>query len=45
MDAAEEARMFDYVKEHGAASQRRGRMYGLIFLIVAILALALAYVF
>ena len=45
MDRPQEARMFDYVKDNGMASKRRGRLYGLIFLIVAILALALAYVF
>ena len=45
MNVAEEARMFDYVKDNSMASKRRGKLYGLIFLIVAILALALAYVF
>jgi hypothetical protein len=42
---AQEARMFDYVKDQGMASQRRGKLYGLMFVIVLILALALAYVF
>ncbi len=37
--------MFDYVQQNGIRSQRRGKMYGLIFVIVAILTLALVYAF
>jgi len=44
MDPAEEARMFDYVKDQTIATKRRGKLYGLIFLIVAVLAIVLAYV-
>jgi hypothetical protein len=45
MALTEEARMFDYVKDNGMASKRRGKLYGLIFLFVAIVAATLAYVF
>lgn len=44
MNPPEEAQMFDYVKDQTIASKRRGKLYGLIFLIVIALAIVLAYV-